>query len=178
MQEAQVKNAQQAYDRAQALLRPVPAPRRRSRMPKPRCARRRRASTRRRPGLPAARRSARSRDQSSRSTSEPANGAAGRPVLALLPPRQSQGPLLSSAKPCCRSSGLASGSTVRCDGCADGISAPRSVSSRATSEFTPPVIYSQEERSKLVFLIEARPEQPERLARRPAGQRPLAAEEP
>jgi HlyD family secretion protein len=31
------------------------------------------------------------------------------------------------------------------------------------SEFTPPVIYSLEERSKLVFLIEARPEQPERL---------------
>ena len=31
------------------------------------------------------------------------------------------------------------------------------------SEFTPPVIYSMEERSKLVFLIEARPERPERL---------------
>ncbi len=32
-----------------------------------------------------------------------------------------------------------------------------------TSEFTPPVIYSMDERSKLVFLIEARPERPERL---------------
>jgi HlyD family secretion protein len=30
-------------------------------------------------------------------------------------------------------------------------------------EFTPPVIYSLEERSKLVFLIEARPEKPDPL---------------
>ena len=29
-----------------------------------------------------------------------------------------------------------------------------------TAEFTPPVIYSLEERSKLVFLVEARPEKP------------------
>ena len=32
-----------------------------------------------------------------------------------------------------------------------------------TAEYTPPVIYSLEERSKLVFLVEARPEQPEKL---------------
>jgi HlyD family secretion protein len=32
-----------------------------------------------------------------------------------------------------------------------------------TAEFTPPVIYSQEERAKLVFMVEARPERPERL---------------
>ena len=32
-----------------------------------------------------------------------------------------------------------------------------------TAEYTPPVIYSLEERNKLVFLIEARPDQPERL---------------
>ena len=32
-----------------------------------------------------------------------------------------------------------------------------------TAEYTPPVIYSLEERSKLVFLIEARPEQPDKL---------------
>ena len=32
-----------------------------------------------------------------------------------------------------------------------------------TSEFTPPVIYSLEERHKLVFMIEARPEHPEQF---------------
>jgi HlyD family secretion protein len=49
-----------------------------------------------------------------------------------------------------------------CDGCPEAIRAKISFISR-TSEFTPPVIYSQEERNKLVFLIEARPEKPELL---------------
>ena len=31
------------------------------------------------------------------------------------------------------------------------------------AEYTPPVIYSLEERSKLVFLVEAKPDQPELL---------------
>ena len=52
--------------------------------------------------------------------------------------------------------------TVGCDGCASGITAKISFIAR-TSEFTLPVIYSLEERSKLVFLIEARPERPELL---------------
>ena len=53
-------------------------------------------------------------------------------------------------------------------------SSPRaSASSRARPNITPPVIYSLEERSKLVFLIEARAGQPERPARRSAGQRAL-----
>jgi HlyD family secretion protein len=52
--------------------------------------------------------------------------------------------------------------TVTCDGCERDITAKISFISR-TSEFTPPVIYSMDERSKLVFLIEARPERPERL---------------
>ena len=43
-----------------------------------------------------------------------------------------------------------------------GITASISFIARA-SEYTPPVIYSTEERSKLVFLIEARPQQPDRL---------------
>lgn len=51
---------------------------------------------------------------------------------------------------------------VRCDGCADGITAKVSFISK-TAEFTPPVIYSLEERKKLVFLIEALPDQPEKL---------------
>ena len=51
---------------------------------------------------------------------------------------------------------------VRCDGCADGLTAKVSFISK-TAEFTPPVIYSLDERKKLVFLIEALPEQPEKL---------------
>jgi HlyD family secretion protein len=45
---------------------------------------------------------------------------------------------------------------VRCDGCGGTI--PASVTHRATeAEFTPPVIYSNTMRSKLVFMIEAHP---------------------
>jgi HlyD family secretion protein len=51
---------------------------------------------------------------------------------------------------------------VQCDGCAGDLTATVSFMSR-TSEFTPPVIYSTEERAKLVFLIEARPQRPDRL---------------
>lgn len=46
--------------------------------------------------------------------------------------------------------------SLRCDGCAASVAAQiRFISS--TAEFTPPVIYSREQRSKLVFLVEARP---------------------
>ena len=38
----------------------------------------------------------------------------------------------------------------------------------AQAEFTPPIIYSQEERARLVFRIEAIPERPGDAARRPA----------
>lgn len=49
---------------------------------------------------------------------------------------------------------------VTCDGCAADLTASVSFISR-NAEFTPPVIYSQQERSKLVFLVEARPQKPE-----------------
>jgi HlyD family secretion protein len=46
---------------------------------------------------------------------------------------------------------------VHCDGCGDGMTA--TVSYVATDpEFTPPVIYSLENRQKLVYLVEARPD--------------------
>jgi HlyD family secretion protein len=51
---------------------------------------------------------------------------------------------------------------VRCDGCASDVDARVSFISR-TAEYTPPVIYSLEERAKLVYLIEARPQRPESL---------------
>ena len=56
------------------------------------------------------------------------------------------------------------GETVRisCDGCADDIKARISFLAKS-AEFTPPVIYSLDERAKLVFLIEARTDTPEKL---------------
>jgi HlyD family secretion protein len=51
---------------------------------------------------------------------------------------------------------------VHCDGCAKDIPARVSFIS-AKAEFTPPVIYSLEERARLVFRIEALPEHPEEL---------------
>ncbi len=46
--------------------------------------------------------------------------------------------------------------SVKCDGCPAPVAAQISFIS-PQAEFTPPVIYSREERAKLVFLIEARP---------------------
>ncbi len=48
---------------------------------------------------------------------------------------------------------------VRCDGCPEGLTARISYVS-PDPEFTPPVIYSLETRQKLVYLVEARPEDP------------------
>ena len=51
---------------------------------------------------------------------------------------------------------------VRCDGCGDPITAKVTFIA-GTAEYTPPVIYSLEERQKLVFLIEAQPTGPSSL---------------
>jgi HlyD family secretion protein len=51
---------------------------------------------------------------------------------------------------------------ISCDGCEKNLTAQISFIARS-AEFTPPVIYSTEERAKLVFLIEARPDHPEKL---------------
>jgi HlyD family secretion protein len=86
---------------------------------------------------------------------------AGRAVVALLPPGNVKvrffvnEAVLPKLK-------LGEVIDVGCDGCAAGLTARISFIAR-TAEFTPPVIYSLEERSKLVFLIEALPEQPEAL---------------
>jgi HlyD family secretion protein len=86
---------------------------------------------------------------------------AGRPVVALLPPANIK---LRFFVPEAALPGFAFGDRlrVRCDGCPDDVVARVSFIAR-TAEFTPPVIYSLEERSKLVFLLEARPERPEAL---------------
>jgi HlyD family secretion protein len=56
---------------------------------------------------------------------------------------------------------------VTCDGCQDDLTATISFIARE-AEFTPPVIFSQEQRQKLVFLVEARPSA--NVARLTAGQ--------
>jgi HlyD family secretion protein len=162
MQEAAVENAQQAHSRARQLLRTQ-------------------AGTQRAlDDAEAALRTAQARLNSAqtrlarRKVASPVAGsiqqiyyrvgewvAAGKPIVALLPPsnlkvrffvKEAMLPKLDIGDPV----------TVSCDGCEAGITARISFIAR-TSEFTPPVIYSMEERSKLVFLVEARPDRPERL---------------
>lgn len=87
--------------------------------------------------------------------------SAGKPVLALLPPGNMK---VRFFVPQPEVAKIAFGDVVdvHCDGCGGNIQARVSFISR-TAEFTPPVIYSQEERAKLVFLIEALPTEPTRL---------------
>jgi HlyD family secretion protein len=84
---------------------------------------------------------------------------AGRPVVALLPPRNLKIRFFVSEPDLPR---IRNGDTVtvRCDGCEAGLTAKISFIARS-AEYTPPVIYSLEERAKLVFMVEARPDAPE-----------------
>ncbi len=86
---------------------------------------------------------------------------AGKAVLSILPPgnvkvrffvQQAVLPTIKLGDPV----------GVNCDGCAAGMTARISFIA-SSAEFTPPVIFSEEERGKLVFLIEALPEKPEGL---------------
>ena len=80
---------------------------------------------------------------------------AGSPVVRMLPP---QNVTVRFFVPETVVGSLAAGRAVaiRCDGC--GAEIPATLSYIATqAEFTPPVIYSNETRSKLVFMVEARP---------------------
>ena len=85
----------------------------------------------------------------------------GRPVVALLPPSNLK---IRFFAPQAELPTIKYGETVNvtCDGCESGLTAKVSFIARST-EFTPPVIYSMDERAKLVFLIEARPDQPEKF---------------
>ncbi|HEY0837251.1 MAG TPA: HlyD family secretion protein, partial [Azospirillum sp.] len=86
---------------------------------------------------------------------------AGAPVVSLLPPGQVK---VIAYLPERLMGGVRVGDAVRlrCDGCpADLTARVRYVSPRA--EYTPPVIYSVQNRAKLVFRIEATPEGPARL---------------
>ncbi|MEP9355679.1 HlyD family efflux transporter periplasmic adaptor subunit [Xanthobacter sp. KR7-65] len=81
----------------------------------------------------------------------------GRPIVSLLPPNlvkvrffvpEAQLPAVTSG----------AAVTVTCDGCTPFTAKVSFISAQA--EYTPPVIYSREERSKLVYLVEARPQDP------------------
>lgn len=86
---------------------------------------------------------------------------AGRPVVSLLPPGNLKLRFFvpQSALP---QIALGDEVSVQCDGCADGIMAQVTFIARQ-AEFTPPVIFSSEERAKLVFRVEAIPRRPELL---------------
>ncbi len=86
---------------------------------------------------------------------------AGRPVLALLPPGNIKVRFFVPETELAKIS-LGQPVSIHCDGCKADVPARVTFISR-TSEFTPPVIYSLDERSKLVFLIEARTDMPGEL---------------
>jgi HlyD family secretion protein len=162
MQEAAVKNAQQAYDRAMQLAKTQ-------------------AGTQKTlDDAEAALRTAQARLNSAqtrlarRKVFSPVAGAvqqiyfrggelvpAGKPIVAILPPGNLKIRFFvnEAMLPKIR---LGDTIGVSCDGCEGGITAKISFIARS-SEFTPPVIYSLDERSKLVFLIEARTTTPEHL---------------
>jgi HlyD family secretion protein len=85
---------------------------------------------------------------------------AGRPVISILPPGNIKIRFFV-AQALLPTIALGDTVEVTCDGCTP-TRAKVSFISR-TAEYTPPVIYSLEERNKLVFMIEARPEAPQGL---------------
>jgi HlyD family secretion protein len=81
---------------------------------------------------------------------------AGSPIVRMLPPEnikirffvpEAQTPRFK----------VGQGVTLKCDGCAGPIAAAVTYVA-AEPEYTPPIIYSNETRAKLVFMIEAKPE--------------------
>ncbi|MFZ6767267.1 HlyD family secretion protein [Undibacterium sp. Di26W] len=90
---------------------------------------------------------------------------AGQPVLSLLPPENRKARFFV---PEAELGNITVGQAVRlnCDGC--GAAIPAHISRIASkAEYTPPVIYSNVQRAKLVFMVEAVPDQPARLLLHP-----------
>jgi HlyD family secretion protein len=85
---------------------------------------------------------------------------AGRPIVSLLPPSNLK---VRFYVPETELQRISYGDVVNvhCDGCSDLKARVSFISGSA--EFTPPVIYSLDERSKLVFLIEAVPDETDKL---------------
>ncbi|TPQ28462.1 efflux RND transporter periplasmic adaptor subunit [Bradyrhizobium guangdongense] len=87
--------------------------------------------------------------------------AAQRPVLSIMPPGNMK---IRFFVPETELPKLAIGDEVKvtCDNCVADISA-KIYFIATTAEYTPPVIYSLDERNKLVYLIQARPSRPDVL---------------
>lgn len=90
---------------------------------------------------------------------------AGAPVVSLLPPGAVK---LRFFVPETALPRMTPGAAVRatCDGCPAPVPARITFVSRQ-AEYTPPVIYSREQRSRLVFMIEARPQAADAARLRP-----------
>ncbi|HLZ06544.1 MAG TPA: efflux RND transporter periplasmic adaptor subunit [Bradyrhizobium sp.] len=86
---------------------------------------------------------------------------AQRPVLSIMPPGNMK---IRFFVPETELPKLAIGDEVRvtCDNCSSDLTA-KIYFIATTAEYTPPVIYSLEERNKLVYLIQARPSRPDAL---------------
>ncbi|MGO9390135.1 HlyD family secretion protein [Rhodoblastus sp.] len=82
--------------------------------------------------------------------------AAGQPVLALLPPENRKIRFYVPETQLARFS-LGAKVAVSCDNCPAGLET-RVIYISQQAEFTPPVIFSLQERGKLVFRIDARPD--------------------
>jgi HlyD family secretion protein len=82
---------------------------------------------------------------------------AGRPIVAILPPGNVKVRFYVAQALLPK---IAIGDTVavHCDGC--GVQNAKISFIARQAEYTPPVIYSEQERNKLVFLVEALPEKP------------------
>ncbi len=89
------------------------------------------------------------------------------PIISLLPPGNVK-VRFYVAEPMLARIAIDDPISFSCDGCPAGMTGKISFISQY-AEYTPPVIYSQQERHKLVYLIEAMPTDPARLARRAAG---------
>lgn len=100
-----------------------------------------------------------------------------RPVLSILPPGNMK---VRFFVPETELAKLVVGQDVRvaCDGCPGDLTA-KIYYIATTAEYTPPVIYSQEERHKLVYLVQARPNKPDLLrVGQPVSITPLAGTAP
>jgi HlyD family secretion protein len=91
---------------------------------------------------------------------------AGQAVIALLPPRNLKVRFFV-AEPVRAGLQVDQRVALSCDGCPPDLHAKINFIAR-DAEFTPPVIFSREQRQKLVYLVEARPEGP--AAKLTAGQ--------
>jgi HlyD family secretion protein len=87
--------------------------------------------------------------------------AAGRPVLSIMPPGNMKLRFYVSETDLPKFA-IGDGVRVTCDNCAADLTA-RIYFIATSAEYTPPVIYSLDERNKLVYLIQARPAKPDAL---------------